>query len=387
MGNAVIVAGARSGVGKYAGQWAPITSEFLAGSVVREAVKRSNVDPAEIEDVIIGNLAAQHGNHGRLISLEAGIPITASGLTIDRQCGSGLQAIILAAQSIMVGAGDVFVAGGVEHMTSNPWQLEKPNTAYSRITPKFVTNRFTPDSFGNPSMVETAENLAQQYNLSRTEVDTYSAESHRRATEAINTGLFKTEIVPIQYIAKGKTLIVDKEEIPRPETTVEALTQLKPIFKKDGIVTAGNSCPFSDGAAAVVMMSEEKARTLGLKPIVRVKSFAVAGVHPQTMGIGPVPATQKALKRAGLQVKDLGVIELNEAFAAQVIPCMRELGLSPEKTNPNGGAIALGHPLGATGTILTIKLMNEMQRRGYELGLVTMCIGGGQGIAAVFEAC
>lgn len=385
MRRAVIVSAVRTGVGKYNGQWAPIVPEKLAGAVIKEAVARAKIDPAEIEDVIMGNLYAQHGNIARVAALEAGLPLKCGAMTVDRQCGSSVQAIYDAALNIMAGNGDVYVAAGLEHMTREPWQLNKPTEAFQIAGPSFVTTRLAPDEYGNERMGITAEKVAAMYKLTRRELDEYALESQKRAARATSEGVFKEQIVPVEITTKKKAYFVDQDEIMRPDVTLEGLSNMTPAFVKDGIVTAGNSCPWSDGAAAVVMMSEERARDLGLEPMGIVRSFAIGGIDPKIMGLGPTVAVPKALQRAGITADDLDVIELNEAFAAQVIPCMRELDFSHEKTNPNGGAIALGHPLGATGTVLTTKLLYEMKSKGHNLGLVTMCMGGGQGAALVLE--
>lgn len=386
MERAVIVSAVRTGVGNYGGQWAPIAPEKLAGKVIAEAVKRAGVDPAEIEDVIMGNLYGQHGNIARVSMLEAGLPVTAGACVIDRQCASSLQAISEAAMNIMLGNGEVYVACGLEHMTREPWQLDKPGTPYQRVGPEFLTTRLTPDTYGNDRMGITAENVAKQYGLTRDEMDRYALESHRKAEKAMADGKFKEQILPVEVRVKKATQIIDSDESVRVGLTMEQLGKLKPVFDANGTVTAGNACPWSDGASALVLMSETRAKSCGLKPLAYYRSFAVAGLQPHVMGLGPIYAVPKALKRAGITVADLDWIELNEAFAAQVIPCMNELGLPVEKVNPYGGGIALGHPLGATGGILTTKAVYAMRENGLRYGLITMCIGGGQGAAMVIES-
>ncbi|MDL2236469.1 thiolase family protein [Christensenellaceae bacterium OttesenSCG-928-K19] len=383
MGKAVIVSAVRTAVGKHAGQWTNVPSENLGAAVIKEAVARAKVDPAEIEDVQFGNIYGPNGNHARICALMAGLPVEVAATTIDRQCGSGTQAIVNAVLNIEAGYGDVFVAGGVEHMTTTPYQMEK-TPAYSWIPPKFIASRLSTDEIGNPPMAKTADMLGEQKGITREECDEWALISQQRAGKAMETGVFKEQIVPIPVKTKAGMVDVDTDETPRPQTTLEGLAKLRPLFE-GGMTTAGNACPRSDGAAALVIMSEERAKALGLTPMAHVRSFAVAGLDPNIMGYGPVPATQKVLKRAGIGVSDLDVVEMNEAFAAQFIPCMKELKLNPEKTNPNGGAIALGHPLGGTGALLTTKLVYEMMAKDYNLGLVTMCIGGGQGMAVVFE--
>jgi len=383
--NAVIISAVRTAVGKHVGQWTGVPSENLAAAVIKEAVARAKVDPKEIEDVVFGNIYGPHGNHARIAALMAGIPIEAGATTIDRQCGSGTQAIVNAALNIQCGYGDVFVAGGVEHMTLTPYQLAK-GPGYDWAPPKFIPSRLSTDEIGNPPMPKTADILGERKGVTRTDCDEWALISQKRAAKAVEEGRFKEEIVPITVKIKGETKEVDTDECPRPNTTMEGLAKLKPLFE-GGLTTAGNACPRSDGAGAVVLMSEEKAKSMGFTPLARIRTFAVAGVDPNIMGYGPVPATEKALKRAGLTADDMDCIEMNEAFAAQFVPCLRDLKLDPEKTNPNGGAIALGHPLGGTGAVLTVKLLYEMLRKDYTLGLVTMCIGGGQGMAVIYERC
>ena len=383
MRRVAIVSAVRTGIGKYGGQWVRTPSEQLAAAVIKEAVARAGVDPAEIEDVVMGNLHAHHGNHARIASLTAGLPLEAGAVTVDRQCGSGSQAIIYAALNIAAGYGDVMVACGVEHMTLNPYQVTKvPN--YSYAPPQFLTNRVSTDEAGNPPFAMTADILGKRLGITRQACDEWAFHSQQRAARAISEGRFMEQIVPVEVKTKAGLKSIVTDECVRMDASLEKMAQLPPLFE-GGLTTAGNACPRSDGAAAVVLMSEERAKALGLEPLGYFKTFAAAGLDPNIMGYGPVPSTRKALQRAGLTVKDLDVVELNEAFAPQVVPCVRDLGLDPERTNPNGGAIAFGHPLGGTGVILTVKLLYEMLRRDYELGLVTMCIGGGQGLATIFE--
>lgn len=385
MKRAVVVSAVRTAVGKHVGQWVNTPSENLAAAVIKEAVIRSTVDPNEIEDVVFGNIYGPHGNHARIASLIAGLPIEAGATTIDRQCGSGTQAIVYATLCVEAGYGDVYVAGGVEHMTLTPYQLAK-GPGYDWAPPKFLSSRLSTDEVGNPPMPMTADILGARKGITREECDQWALISHQRAARAIESGTFKEQIVPIDVKVKGGVKSIDTDECVRTDTTLEGLAKLKPLFK-DGLTTAGNACPRSDGAGALVIMSEERAKALGIKPIAFIRSWAVAGVDPNIMGYGPVPSTEKALKRAGLTINDIDVIEMNEAFAAQFVPCMKDLKMNPEKVNPNGGAIALGHPLGGTGAVLSVKLLYEMMRKDYNLGLVTMCIGGGQGMATIFERC
>jgi len=385
MRKAVIVSAVRSAVGKYAGQWSSIEPYKFGALFIREAVKRAGIDPNEIEDVVMGNLYGQHGNIARVTALEAGIPMTCGAVSVDRQCGSSIQTINDASLNIIAGNGDVYVACGMEHMTLEPWQYEKTITPYQRLGPNFMNTRLTPDNYGNDRMGATAEKVAAMYGLTRQELDEYAYNSHKKAAKAIKEGYFDEQILPVEVSVKGKSTMINRDEVVRSNITLEDLAKLKPAFREDGVVTAGNSCPWSDGASALVIMSDERAAALGLKSLGTIRSFAVAGLDPSIMGLGPIHAVPKALKRAGITVGDLGCVELNEAFAAQVIPCMRELGIPEEKVNPNGGGISLGHPLGATGAVLTTKLVYEMQRRNLRYGLVTMCIGGGQGAALVIE--
>ena len=386
MERAVIVSAVRVATGNYGGIWSPVEPYQLAAWVIKEAVSRAGIDPNDIEDVIMGNLYGQHGNIARVAALAAGIPITAGATTIDRQCGSSLHAVYETAMNIMLGNGDVFVACGLEHMTREPWQMAKTATAYQQAGPSCIPSKVTIDETGMDKMGMTAERVAADYGLSREELDEFSLNSHQKAAAAIVRGAFKEQILPIELKGKkGATYVVDKDESVRPDLTIEQLTKLRPAFKPTGLVTAGNACPWSDGASAVVLMSESKAKAMGIKPLGIVCSFAVCGLDPLVMGLGPIYAAPKALKRAGITIGDVDVVELNEAFAAQAIPCVRALGLNSEIVNPNGGAIALGHPLGATGAILTTKILYDMRDRGLTYGLISMCIGGGQGIAMVVK--
>jgi acetyl-CoA acetyltransferase family protein len=330
--------------------------------------------------------------------LLAGLPVEVPGATVNRLCGSGMNAVIDAAHAITAGDGSLFVAGGVESMTRAPFVMAKPSAAFPRGEQTLFDTtlgwRFTNPRLADVhypySMGETAENVVERCGVSRQEQDAFALESQRRWASAHEAGRFADEVVPIEAPGsrRGETVSVEVDEHPRPETTAEQLAKLKPAFRDDGSgsVTAGNSSGINDGAAALVVTSEARARELGLKPMARMVSSAVAGVDPATMGLGPIPATRKALQRAGLTVEDLDLVELNEAFAAQAIPCMRELGLDPEKVNVNGGAVAIGHPLGASGARLVATLLHEMRRRGSRYGLATMCIGVGQGIASLWEA-
>jgi acetyl-CoA acyltransferase len=389
MREAVIVSAVRTAVGKAPrGKLRTFRPEDMAAAVVSAALKRvPALDVANVDDVIFG-CAFPEGEQGlnttRIIALRAGIPYTVPAMTINRFCSSGMQAIALGAQQIMAGWGEVIVAGGIESMSMVPM------TGYHFApNPTFATEY--PGAYLGMGL--TAENVAREYGITREMQDKFALLSHQRAVAAIDAGKFKDEIVPLNVKivewndGKKNTqeYVFDVDEGPRRDTTLEALGNLKPAFMQGGTVTAGNSSQMSDGAGAVVVMSHEKAKALGLKPLVKMRAFAVAGVKPELMGIGPIEAIPKALKLAGLTLDDIGVIELNEAFAAQSLAVINTLKLNPEKTNVNGGAIALGHPLGATGAKLTVQIINEMKRRKVQFGMVSMCIGGGMGAAGIFE--
>jgi acetyl-CoA acetyltransferase family protein len=373
----VIIDGVRSPIGrggKDQGYYKDIRADDLAVFCVRRLLERNpKVDPAEIEDVVFGcaNQSGEQGlNVARMIGLLAGLPVEVAGTTVDRQCGSSLQALNFAAQELMTGAGDVAIAGGVEHMSHIPMGAGiSPN-------PKLL-DMFPRDMF---FMGLTAERLAEMHKITREESDRFSLRSNQRAIEARER--FKEEIVAIK-LPDGRT--VDVDQGPRAETTLEKLAALQPSFKPGGQVTAGNSSQISDGAAAVLLMTAERAKSLGVKPIAKIRATAVAGVRPEIMGWGPVPATRKALERADLELADVGLTEINEAFACQVLACNTELKIPAERLNVNGGAVALGHPLGCSGARLMVTLVHEMRRRGTPLGLATMCIGIGQGIATIVE--
>lgn len=390
MREAVIVAGARTAIGRAKkGSLKEVHPVDMGAEVIRELLRRvPQLDPADIEDVIIGNAvpeAEQGMNFARLIGLRAGLPTNVSGITINRFCSSGLQTIAYGAQQIMVGGADVIIAGGVESMSLLPMTGHKV-----ALNPTLVET--LPEAY--MGMGHTAEEVANRYNVTREDQDAFAMISHQRAAAAIAGGKFQDEIVPItvkqhSFDQNGKLVVKERvfntDEGPRPDSTPEGLAKLKPVFNVKGSVTAGNSSQTSDGAAAVLIMSADKAAELGVEPIAKFRSFTVGGVDPDVMGIGPVVAIPKALKMAGLTIDDVDLFELNEAFASQAVAVIRELGLDQEKVNVNGGAIALGHPLGCTGARLTVSLLNEMKRRGSKIGVVTMCIGGGMGAAGVFE--
>jgi len=394
---AVIIDAVRTPVGRHGGALSTVRPDDLLARTIEALVERTGVPPGRIEDVIAGcaNQAGEDNrNVGRMAALLAGLPVQVAGQTVNRLCGSGLQAVVSAGHAIRAGEGDVFIAGGVESMSRAPWVMLKPEEGFPREPPP-VADTTVGWRFTNPAMPErwtislgeTAEVVAETYGISRAEQDAFAAESQRRAAAALQAGRFDGEIVPIDVPRRrGDPIRVDRDEHPRPDVTSEELAKLAPVFRKDGTVTAGSASGINDGAAALLVTSRAAARELGLAPMARVGASAVAGVDPSCMGIGPVPATRKALERAGLGVEDLDLVELNEAFAAQALPSIRELGLDPAKVNVNGGAIALGHPLGCTGAKLVTTLVHELGRRGARTGLVTMCIGVGQGIALVVHA-
>jgi acetyl-CoA acyltransferase len=390
MKEAVIVTSIRTPVGKaFKGALSTVRPDELAALIIRAALERTpGLDPAEVDDVILGCAmpeAEQGLNFARVAALRAGLPDSVPAMTVNRFCSSGLQTIALAAQAVMTGMAETVLAGGAESMTMVPMVGNKPmaNPELMKVKPSAYL-----------SMGLTAENVAERYRISRTDQDAFAAESHRRATAAQVGGKFDEELVPVPVVRRrpgkdGKTEVEEFEhradEGPRAGTSVEVLATLKPSFRQGGSVTAGNSSQMSDGAAMSVVMSAQKASSLGLKPLARLVSYAAAGVDPALMGIGPIEAVPKALKIAGLGLQDIGLVELNEAFASQALAVIRTLGLDPEKTNVNGGAIALGHPLGCTGAKLTATLLHEMARLGTRYGIVTMCIGGGMGAAGIFE--
>jgi len=395
--DAWVVEAVRTPIGRYGGSLAAIRPDDLAAAAIRAVVERSGIAPELIEDVILG-CANQAGEDNRDVArmalLLAGLPVEVAGLTVNRLCGSGLQAVNSAAHAIAVGDGEVFIGGGVESMTRAPYVMAKPATAWSR-GPRELEDTTLGWRFLNPtlaaahypySMGETAENVARRWAVDRLAQDAFALASQRKAVAAIEAGRFDDQIVPLTVpVANGDPVIVSRDEHPRADSSAEALARLRPAFLDDGSVTAGNSSGINDGASAILLVEAERARALGLRPMTRIVATAVAGVDPAIMGYGPVPATRKALERAGITVADLDLIELNEAFASQSIVCIDELGLDPATVNVNGGAIALGHPLGMSGARLITMLSHELRRTGGRWGLATMCIGVGQGIATVIE--
>ena len=386
MSDAVIVSSVRTAIARSPGALQDVPVERFGAAAMREALRRARLEPGEVEDVIWGNVMAGGGNVGRLTALEAGLPVEVPAMTVDRQCGSGLQAICLADQAVRAGQADVVLAGGSESMTRAPFLMERPTGAYQRMPPAFVRARLAPDAIGNPPMGVTAENVAERYRVSREDQDAFALRSQERASRAIGEGRFQEQIVPLELPAgRGMSRTFDVDEHPRADTALERLQALRPAFRQGGTVTAGNSSGINDGAGAAVVMSAAQASRRGLAPLGRLVAWAVAGVDPNLMGMGPVPAVRKVLGQTGLGLDDIDLVELNEAFASQALACIRELRLDTEKVNVNGGAIALGHPIAGTGVILTAKLLYELRRTGGRYGIVTACIGGGQGIAAIFE--
>ncbi len=390
----VIIDAVRTPVGRAGGALSSVRPDDLLAHTIRELIRRTGIPADRIEDIIAGctnGAGEDNRNVARMAGLLAGLPIEVPGQTVNRLCGSGLQAVVSAGHAIQAGAGDVFIAGGVESMSRAPWVMLKPTTGFSRVPPP-VADTTVGWRFTNPTMPkswtislgETAEVVAEQSSVSREDQDAFALESQQRAVRAIEEGRFIDEIVSIDIPQrKGAPITVDHDEHPRPDLTLEKLSTLRPAFRDNGTVTAGNASGINDGAAALLITSRTAAEELGFRPMARLGSSAVVGVDPAHMGLGPVPATRKALQRAGLSVDDLDLIEINEAFAAQALPCIEQLGFDPERTNVNGGAIALGHPLGCTGAKLITTLTHELRRRGASIGLVTMCIGVGQGIALV----
>lgn len=394
--NVVIVGSTRTAIGKLGGSMGTVEADYLGEYVIRDLVEKTKINPESIDEVILGQAkqSADISNIARVSSLRAGLPLSVPGYTLHRQCGSGLQSINNAVQQIQSENADIVIAGGAESMSTAPYyvsgvrfgvragnvELKDPNTASQPGSqPR--------EEYGNDiTMGWTSDNVAKKYEFTREEQDAYALQSQERAHRAIEEGRFKDQIVPVEVKQRKKTVVFDTDEHPR-QTSMEALAKLRPVFSKDGTTTAGNASGRNDGAAALLVMSEDKAKELGYTNGVRVVAQASAGVEPTTMGLGPIPATQKALKKAGLTIEDIDVIELNEAFAAQSLAFFKEFNLpfDSEKVNPNGGAIALGHPIGATGAILMTKLMHELERTGKRYGLVTLCIAGGLGIATIVE--
>ena len=383
---AVIVSAVRTPVGRCRGALAAVGAPELGALVIAEAVRRAGLQGEEVEEGIFGNLGNNDSaNLARVVTLQAGLPFTVPAITIDRQCSSGLNAIAIGALMIEAGEADILVAGGTESDSNRPHLMEKARVAYQVAPPQWLVRRTAPGAL-NVSMGTTAENLGRKYHITREECDAFALESHRKAAAAQAAGRFDAQMIPVTVPGKrGKTTVVDRDECVRPESTMETLGRLPTAFEPDWVCTAGNSSPMSDGAGAVVLMDRETAEKKGLEPLAVFRGFAVTGCDPSIMGIGPVEAIRKVLRKTGLTLEEMDLIELNEAFATQSIACIRELGLDMDKVNVNGGALALGHPLAGTGAILTAKLLYELKRRRARYGLVAFCMAGGQGGAAVFE--
>ena len=386
----VVLSGVRTAIGTYGGGLKDQPPTELAATVVREAVARAGIEPKEVGHIVFGNVihTDPHDMYlARVAGVKGGLPFETPALTLNRLCGSGLQAIVSAAQTIMLGDTDVAVAGGAECMSRSPYWAPAMRWGARMNDTKLLDAMVgaLSDPFDDCHMGITAENVAKRWEISREDQDALAVESHKRAANAIGNGSFKAQILPIEVKVKGGTALFDTDETVRGDTNLEKLAKLKPVFDKSGTVTAGNASSINDAAAAVVLMERGAAERRGLKPLGRLVAYSHAGVDPKYMGIGPVPAVHKLLDKTGLGVKDIDVFEVNEAFAAQALAVARELELPPKRTNPNGSGISLGHPIGATGSILAIKALYELQRTGGRYALVTMCIGGGQGIAALFE--
>ena len=388
--DAVIVSAVRTAIGTYGGGLAEVPAVKLGEICIRAALERADLQANQVEEVFMGNVlqAGLGQNPARQASIYAGLPVQVPATTINMVCGSALKTVMLAAEAIQIGNADILVAGGMESMSRAPYLVEKARFGYRMNDGVLVDEMIRDglwDAFYHCHIGITAENICEAFGLKREELDAFALESQRRAAHAIETGRFRDEIIPVEVPGKKGPSVFETDQQPRPDTTAEGLARLRPAFEKDGLVTAGNSSGLNDGGAAVVVMSRKKADELGLKPMARVRSYASAGVDPRTMGMGPVPATKRALQKAGLKVSNLDLIEANEAFAAQSVAVGRELGFDSAKLNVNGGAIALGHPIGASGTRILVTLLYEMQRRNAHYGLATLCIGGGQGVAMIVE--
>lgn len=391
MKEAVIVSAVRTAIGNYGGGLVKFSAVDLGVAAAKEAIKRAGINPAEINESIIGNIlsAGEGQNIARQVSINAGVPETAPAMTINKLCGSGLRAVSMAAQFIMLGDADVVLAGGTESMSNAPYLLEKARFGYkmghNQLVDSMIKDGLT-DAFNNYHMGLTAENIAEQWGISREEQDEFAFKSQQKTEAAQKNGRFKDEIVPIEIPQrKGDPVVFDTDEFPKNGVTLDKLTKLRPAFKKDGTVTAGNASGINDGASMLIIMSAEKAKELGVKPMAKIVSYANAALDPKIMGYGPVPATKAALQKANLGIEDMDLIEANEAFAAQSLAVAKDLNFNPEIVNVNGGAIALGHPIGASGARVLTTLLYEMKKRNAQKGLATLCIGGGQGISLIVE--
>ena len=389
MKDVVIVSAARTPVGRFGGTLKDVTDWDIASLVIKEAIKRAGLKPDQIEEVVFSQqyrTGVLPANMARPSAINAGIPIEVPQYTVAKACGGAIKAVSLAAQAVKAGDADILVAGGTEHMSNAAYLLTKARWGYRLGHGQLMDQLVLYDPISKNTMGETAENVADKYKISRKDQDAFALESQRRAAESLKKGLFDEQIVPVPIPQKkGNPVLFSKDEQPRSDTTIEGLAALKPVFKDSGSVTAGNSSSMNDGAGALVIASREKAKSLGLKPLVSIIGYASVGVEPSMMGIGPIYSTRKLLAQTGIDVNKIDVIELNEAFASQSLACIRELKLDPARVNPNGGAIALGHPISATGAIILTKLIYELKRSGKELGLATMCMGGGQGISILLR--
>lgn len=387
----VIVSAVRTPIGRYGGTLKNVSSGHLGAIVIEKAITRAGLAPEQISEVILGEVrqSTESSNVARVAALRAGLPETTPGFTVNRLCASGMQAVTSGIQQILSGQGDIIVAGGTESMSRAPIYLR--NSRFGEGNPYLVDSHLENgqqpiEIYGDHlGMGITAENVAEKYMISRKDQDVFSFQSQQKTAAAIRENKFQEEIVSVEIKEKKKCFLFEQDEHPRPDTTIEKLESLRPVFKKDGVVTAGNACGRNDGAAALVIMTAEKARSLGLKPLAKIVDWATAGVSPEIMGIGPVPAIERLLKRTNRIIQEIGLIELNEAFAAQALAVIREAKLNMEKVNVNGGAIALGHPVGATGARIIVTLLHEMRRRNEQLGIATLCVGGGQGMAIMLE--
>lgn len=392
MKEVVIVSAVRTAVGSFNGGLASVSAVDQGAIVIEEALKRAGISGSIVDEVFMGNVlqAGLGQNPARQAAVKAGIPDTLPAMTINKVCGSGLRSVSLAAQTILAGDSEVVVAGGMENMSQAPFLLDKARWGY-RMGDGTLVDEMIKDglwcAFNDYHMGVTAENVAAQFGITREEQDQFALQSQTRAVHAIESGYFKDEIVPVKIATRKGEVIFDTDEFPRKDTTIEGLQKLKPAFKKEGTVTAGNASGINDGAVAFVVMSAEKAKELGLKPMAKIVGYASAGVDPAIMGIGPIPSSEKALKKAGLTVSDIDLFEGNEAFAAQALTVGKELGIDPSKLNITGGAIALGHPIGASGGRILVTLLYGLKREQKKRGLATLCIGGGQGVAAIVEMC
>ncbi|MFB4210616.1 acetyl-CoA C-acyltransferase [Shouchella sp. JSM 1781072] len=386
MVEAVIVSAVRTPIARFGGSLAKMEPYEFGAIVMKEALKRAEVDGNEVEDVVFGNCLAGGGNMARVSLLQAGLPVEVAGLTVDRQCGSGINSVALASDHVKLNEQQIYIAGGTESMTRSPYLMAPQEKPFDRLPPSFLKRRLSPESIGDPPMGITAETVADFYNISRQEQDQYALQSQMRMAHALENGFFEEQIISLHVPSQKGLTVFKEDEHPRPNSNIERLSQLKPVFKQNGTVTAGNASGVNDGAAALVVMSATQAKQRGLKPLAKIVNWVVAGVHPTMMGMGPVPAIQKLLQKTNVSLADIDLVEINEAFAAQILACNKELNIDMDKLNVNGGAIAHGHPIAATGSMLITKLCYEMQRSGAKNGIVSACVGGGQGIALLLES-